>query len=64
MDPILFVKDCCPQYDPLGYTNLMIADQAVREGWNADQMQTAKDYALERYNQGARFPFPTKVRYV
>jgi hypothetical protein len=64
MDPILFVKECCDPGYPLGYINLMIEDQAVGEGWSADQMQTAKDYALERYNQGARFQFPAKVRYV
>ena len=64
MDPIRFVKECCPQCDPLGYTYCMIEDQAVGEGWTVDQIKTAKDYALERYNQGARFPFPQKVRYV
>lgn len=64
MTPEEYVRDLCNPADLPGLLFIQVDEDARLHGWSLAFTQEVKALVEARYKNGARFPFPRKVRYV
>jgi len=62
--PAEYVRDCCFPGEVTGAQICQMKRDAPGLDWSAVEIQEAETLIMSRYNQGAVFPFPRRVRYV
>jgi hypothetical protein len=65
MTPEEYVNQCLLPSEPVGFQYCRVLEDALRQGWNEDQIRQARDLIMQRHEANAIiFPFPKRPRYV